>query len=107
MDGFEEPKVAAQLVMACTAPSPLYLGFTGRIDLFSRKITVDGNPAWAIRSEIRVDSDRTTLPGDVVEVIVVDTDSPESLSMFWACVPIGDQAALGQLDTVIKGLRAG
>ena len=104
-DGFETPKRAAALVMACTAPSPMYVGFTDRTDLTTRAVKVDGHPGYAIRSEIRVNDPSTTQTGDVVEVIVVDGDSPESLGMFWACVPLGDPVALAQLDEVVRQLR--
>lgn len=104
-EGFETPRRSAALVLACTAPSPMYAGFTDRKILTSAAVTVDGHKAWAMRAEIHVDDAQTTLPGDVVEVIVVDGDSPESLGMFWACVPIGDQDALAQLDRVTGKLR--
>jgi hypothetical protein len=106
VDGFETPEQAAEAVMECTATSTFYPGFTDRNDLEAESVTVGGHPGWRIRSEIRVDSDATTLPGDVVEVIVVDVDSPESLAMFWGGVPIGNQAMIGQLDRVAKSLQA-
>ena len=52
-------------------------------------------------------TDRTTLPGDVVDVVVVDLGGPESLAMFWGAVPIGDEDLIAQLDQVIGELRAG
>jgi hypothetical protein len=97
-DGFKEPRQAAEGVMQCSATSDFYVGFTGRRDLASSAITVGGHPGWAITSEIRVSSSVTKLPGDVVEVVVVDLGSPDSLAMFWGAVPISD-AALG---TVLK-----
>ena len=104
-DGFESPKQSAELVMDCTVSSGLYEGFTGRTDVSSTSIVVDKRKAWAILSEVRVDDPRVSVPGDTVVVIVVDTGSPESLAMFWACVPIGDNAALQQLEAVAGRLR--
>ena len=104
-DGFEAPQQAAEGVMECTATSEYYEGFQSRRDVFSRPVTVAGHPAWEIRSEIRVKSPKTTLPGDVVDVVVVDLDSPEALAMFWGAVPIGDQAMTSQLDTVVEPAR--
>lgn len=104
-DGFEAPRQSADAVMQCTASSNYYDGFTGRTDLSSRAVTIDGRPGWALRSEIHVDTDATTFAGDVVEVIVVDTDAPESLAMFWGCAPIGDTALIAQLDQVISQLQ--
>lgn len=105
-DGFEEPERAADTVMQCTASSSFYAGFVERRDLAAEPITVAGHQGWRIRSEIRVQTNQTTLPGDVVEVIVVDLDSPESLALFLGAVPIGDEQLAGQLDRVVSQLRA-
>ena len=103
-DGFESPASAAEDVMQCSVTSVFYSGFVGRKDLFARPIRVDGKKGWALRSEIRVETPRTTLDGDVVEVIIVDLGRPESLAMFWAAVPIGDDKLLHQLDTIVAAL---
>lgn len=105
IDGFESPKQAAALVLACTISSGLYEGFTGRTEVSSRAATVDRRKGWVIRSEVRVDDPKVSVEGDTVVVIVIDTDSPESLAMFWACVPLGDAAALRQLEAVVKQLK--
>jgi len=106
-DGFDHPSQAAEAVMQCTATSGFYEGFTERKDLHAKAITVDGRPGWSVRSEIYVETDQTTLPGDVVDVVVVDLGAPEALAMFWGAVPIGDRAMIGQLDRVIGELRPG
>jgi hypothetical protein len=106
-DGFEAPHQAAEGVLECTASSDYYEGFQSRRDLFSKQVTVAGHRGWEIRSEIRVKTSKTTLPGDVVDVVVVDLNSPESLAMFWAAVPIGDQAMSRQLDAVVSHLGVG
>jgi hypothetical protein len=105
-DGFKQPRRAAEGVMQCTATSDFYDGFTGRRDLLSQAVTVDGHPGWALRSEIHVVSPMTTLPGDIVEVIVVDRGSPESLAMFWGAVPIGDARMGTILDDTVQALHA-
>ena len=105
MDGFEAPKVAAELAMACTAGSDFYKNVTSRRDLTSRAVTVDGQPGWTLRSEIRVSNDETTFEGDVVQITVVDVDSPESLAFFWGCAPIGDTALVGRLDATAGQVR--
>ena len=104
-DGFESPKQSAELVMDCTVSSGLYDGFTGRTEVSSSSIVVDRRKGWAILSEVRVDNPGVSVAGDTVVVIVIDTGSPESLAMFWACVPIGDNAALQQLETVAGQLQ--
>jgi len=107
VDGFEQHEQAAEAVMQCTATSTFYEGFTARKDLHAKAMTVSGRPAWSVRAEIYVDTKRTILPGDVVDVVVVDLGGPESLAMFWGAVPIGDQDLIEQLDEVIGELRAG
>lgn len=106
-DGFDEPRRSAELVMQCVITSGLYSGFSDRTDLWSQAMTVDGRTAWSIRSEIRVDSPDVQAEGDTVEVIIVDTGSPESLSMFLGAVSIGDKPLTRTLDSTIKGLRVG
>jgi hypothetical protein len=105
IDGFEAPKVAAELAMACTAGSAFYKNVTSRRDLSSRAVTVDGQPGWTLRTEIRVSNDETTFEGDVVQITVVDVDAPESLAFFWGCAPIGDTALIGRLDAAARQLR--
>ena len=104
-DGFDEPRRAAELVIQCTISSPLYLRFSERTDLWSKAVTVDGRPGWSIRTEIRVDDTEVEAEGDLVEVVVVDTGSPESLAMFLGAVPLGDQALTRTLDRTVGGLR--
>ena len=104
-DGFESPKQSAEMVMDCTVASGLYQGFTGRTEVSSTRVVVDKRKGWALLSEVRVDNPRISVAGDTVVVIVIDTGAPESLAMFWACVPIGDNAALKQLGAVAEQLE--
>ena len=104
-DGFDEPRRAAELVMQCVITSGLYPYFTDRVDTWTKAVTVDGKPAWSIRADIEVDDPDLRTKGDTVEVIVVDTGSPESLSMFIGAVDIGDQSLARTLDSTIKNLR--
>ena len=66
---------------------------------------MDGRPAWSIRADIEVDDPDLRTKGDTVEVIVVDTGSPESLAMFIGAVNIGDQSLAKTMDSTIKNLR--
>jgi hypothetical protein len=80
-DGFDEPRRSAELVMQCMITSGLYKNLVGRENIWSKAVTVDGHPAWSIRADVLVDYPDLTTKGDTVEVIVVDTGSPESLAM--------------------------
>ena len=105
LDGFEEPRRSAELVMQCVISSGLYPYFTGREAVWSKAVTVDGRPGWSIRAEIRVDDPELTTKGDTVEVTVVDTGAPESLAMFIGAVDIGNRALAKNLDSTIANLR--
>ncbi|SDS17939.1 DUF2510 domain-containing protein [Microlunatus soli] len=104
-DGFTGPEQAAEAITQCIASSTFYRGFQGRHDVYSKRHDVDGEPGWAVRTEIRVDDAGDDLEGDVSEAIVVDTGEQGTLSFFWGCVPIDDTARLEQLEAVMHDLR--
>lgn len=104
-DGFDTPEQSVASVLSCSLRSPFYTSIVSAQQLRSQRVTVQGLPAWELRTEVRVDSPESGLAGDILEIIVVDTGSPESLSMFWATAPIGDTEALTQLETTIGELE--
>lgn len=104
-DGFDEPRRAAELVMQCMVTSGLYPYFTDRQDVWSRAVTVDGRPGWSVRADIEVDDPELSTPGDTVDVIVVDTGSPESLAMFIGAVDIGNASLQRTLTSTIAALK--
>ena len=94
--------------MSCFATSSYYIGFTGRQDLVSQQVSIDGNLGWHLRSEIFVNI--PTLPkvqGDVVDVIVVDTGSADSLGLFVSSSTIGDSSRGALVDQCIASLKVG
>lgn len=103
-DGFNTPEQAADGVMQCIASSSYYSHFTGREDLHSKKVSIDGATGWSIRSNIRVDDPQVRAEGDVVEVIVLDTGGDE-LSYFAGFVPIDDEPRIQLLDDTIADIR--
>ena len=104
-DGFDEPRRSAELVMQCMITSGLYQNLVGRENIWSKAVTVDGHPGWSIRADVLVDYPDLATKGDTVEVIVIDTGSPESLAMFVGAADIGDRALQKTLDSTIKDLR--
>lgn len=104
-DGFDEPRRAAELVMQCMITSGFYDQTAERENVWSKAVTVDGRPGWSIRSEVRIDDPQIEAEGDTVDVIVVDTGSPESLAMFVGAVSIGDSGLLTTLNSTIDTLR--
>lgn len=97
-DGFENPQASAEAITACLSTSDYYAGFTGATELDSGEVTVDGQPGWRIRTEIRVDDPDVEAEGDVLDVVVVDTGAGESLGMFVGAVPLDDDSRLTVLD---------
>ncbi|GAB3923800.1 hypothetical protein GCM10027613_34550 [Microlunatus endophyticus] len=105
-DGFRTSEQSAEGMMQCIASSAYYDGFTGRKNVFSKAVTVDGHQGWALRVQIFVDKPAgLSVPGDTAEVIVVDTGKPGQLSFFAGFVPIGDQHRTQLLDQTIAGLQ--
>lgn len=106
VDGFEAPEQAAQLAMDCFATSNYYSGFAGRKDINQQEVTIDGHKGWWIRSEVYVKmAALPDIPGDVIDVVVIDTGSPESLSMFISSFTIGDSARGQKVDAARESLR--
>jgi len=106
-NGFDDPAEAAEAVVACMAGSPdLYNHFTGREDLSSGAITIDGREAFQITSELRVDDPDLTVEGDVSQVIVVDTGDAETFGLYITVVPIGDEELIAQQQAAVARIRA-
>lgn len=107
-DGFSAPQLSALMMMSCFATSSYYDGFTGRRDLKSATITINGRSGWHLSSEIYVDL--PALPqvkGDVVDVIVVDTGDPETLGVFVSSYTIDDTGRQRLVQNSIDSLRVG
>ncbi len=96
-NGFDDPAQTAEVVMTCMGQSAdLYQYFTGREDLSSGAISVDGNEAYQITANLRVDDPNISLDGDVAQVVVVDTGDPETFGIYITVVPIGDAKLIRQ-----------
>lgn len=102
-NGYDSPEQAAEIVMTCMTQDPnIYNGFSGREDVTSQEITVDGQQAWELVSEIRVDQPDLGLEGDVARVVVVDTGNPDEYGLFLSVVPIGDNDLIAQQEAQAK-----
>ncbi|HET9127597.1 MAG TPA: DUF2510 domain-containing protein [Propionibacteriaceae bacterium] len=107
-DGFTSPKQAAYAFLSCYATSSYYRGFTGRSDVVSQAVSVDGHPGWHLRSQVRVVyPEDPSITGDVVDIIVVDTGDPRMLSYWEGNATIGDQPVQRQIDQVAASLTVG
>ncbi|NLA29015.1 MAG: DUF2510 domain-containing protein [Propionibacterium sp.] len=107
-DGFDAPEIAARQSMECYASSGYYINFTERIDLVNEATTIDGYPAWHIRSEVRIASpDMPEIEGDLVDIYVVDFGEANRMGIFFSSVTIGDTARQELVDESIASLRVG
>lgn len=105
-NGFDDPAQAAQVVMTCMIASPdQYSDVSGRQDLSSGEITVDGNDAYQLTTEIRVDNPDLSVEGDVAQVVVVDLGDPDMYGLYIAQVPIGDQDLIDLQESVVDQIR--
>ena len=108
VNGFEQPEQAAALVVDCTANGIFLPGFESRQDLAAEAITVDGRTGWRIRTNIQGQDPKLGEDGAygwILEVVVVDLDSPESLGMFWGITQNIDADGSVALEKVITQLR--
>lgn len=97
-DGFTTPRQAALGVFDCMASSGFYEGYTGRTMLSSQAYSVGAASGWRVRGEVYVADQGPAIPGDTLDIVVLNTGSAESLGMFMSAVTIGDtqRAALAQ-----------
>ena len=97
-DGFSGPKQAAQMMMECFASSHYYAGFSGRKDVIAEEVTIDGHKGYHLRSEIYVKDQGPDIPGDSVDVIVMDTGNADTMGVYFNSATIGDQATQAEVD---------
>ncbi len=101
-NGFDDPAQAAEVVMTCMARSTdLYNHLTGRQDLSSGALTIDGNGAYQVTAELRVDDPDLAVEGDVAQVVVVDMGNPDRFGLYITVVPIGDQKLIRQQQAMV------
>lgn len=105
-NGFDSPRQAAETVVSCiTQSAAFYKDLSGSTELDSAETVVDGNPAWELTQEIRIDNPELTVEGDIAKIVVVDTGDPTSYGLFVSVVPIGDQAMIDQQDAAVGKLK--
>jgi hypothetical protein len=105
-DGFTDPASAAGLVVACLASTTYYTDFLNRTDTSSAATTVDGHPAWRIRTQIRIaDPSLPQIPGAVNDVTVVDLGGGiDHLGLAIGEYTIGDTATQQKIDDALATL---
>lgn len=80
-------------------------GYTGSKTVSAGPVTVDGAPAYRIRSEVYVDDQGPNIPGDMVDVIVIDTGHAEAFGVYMGWATIGDSTTQHEVDSAIADLR--
>lgn len=102
-DGWESPRQSAEQMIQCIATSSYYQDITGQKGLLSEAITIDGHQGWRIKWEISVDR-ADEIPGDIVNIIVVDTGNEGSLSFYTdSATPNTD--SVQEAEATLKTLR--
>lgn len=104
-DVFPTPQSATNQLMQCQASSYYYNNFSGRRDLLSEAITIDGKFGWKLVSEVTVSDRPDGIAGDVITIIVLDVGRPGKLAVFCGEAPIGDAERNQVINTAVDGLR--
>jgi len=90
-DGFSSVESAARATMVCTANDRhLYKGAYSLKQISASATKVDGHSAFSLIEDIRVHEAGLTVPGDRVQIVVVDTGNPKSYGIWLMAVPIGN-----------------
>lgn len=103
--GFTSVRFTAQALTDCFATSGYYPGFTGRKTIISDPVTIDGAQAYRIRTEVYVDGQGANIPGDVMDVIAIDTGNADTFGVYVASATIGDAETQAEVDSAIRDLR--
>ena len=106
-DGFTNPARAADVAMQCLASSRFYVGRTGQKTVVNEQVTVAGRPAHHIKAEIYVSNQGPDIPGDVVDVLVLDLGDPDTLSIYFSTATIGDTKVIADVERARADLRVG
>lgn len=102
---FPTAQQAARGLIDCLIFYVYFRGFTGAKTVSSEPFSVDGHPGHRIRVEVTVDNEGPDIPGDVLDLIVVDTGDPDAWGIYLATVTIGDQVTQADVDAVIGDLH--
>lgn len=106
--GFDSTAQAAEVITQCmTRSDDFYSGFSGREDLENGPITVDGHSAHSVLAEVRVDNPDVQAEGDVLQVVVVDTGSPDSYGLYISMAPIGDEDLIALQERTLAKIQVG
>lgn len=104
-DGFQDLEKAADRVLKCYTTPDFFSGLTGYVTLHNEEHRVDGRRGWWLRSKVSVDmQELPDVKGDWVDVIVVDTGSPEYLGVLITSVKIGDEKRTRQVAEALESL---
>lgn len=96
---------AAHALADCFASSGYYRDMTSVQNLMDQAVTIDGRPGHRIRANVYVDFTNPSITGDVIDVIVIDTGSPDTFGAYVSAVTIGDTTTQAEIDAVIADIR--
>ena len=102
-DGYTSPEQAALSLTGCMASSPrMYRSHVSDRQLSSEALEVDGQDAWVVRHEVRIEDEIVRTEGDHIVVVVVDLgDDEEQYGVVTGFVPLEDEALRQRLDRAV------
>ena len=103
-EGFTSPRHTAESLMSCMASSDLFLGFSGRDDLYNDSFRLDGKVGWRVTSNVFVDN-QGDIKGDVVDIIVLDLGDEGKYSVFTSAATIDHEENLQEVAEATESLR--
>ena len=105
-DGHTDLQTSAEQLTGCVMGDPQMYAMTGSELVFSREGTISEKPAWHVRVNIEVDpSSSGGVPGDRLDVVVVDTGDGESFSILIIAVPMDSNDLMAAADQAIGEMR--
>lgn len=106
-NGFRSPEQAARTAMECFADDPtMYSGGYRLTEVSAGATTVDGHRAFSLVEDVRVHNASVGVPGDRVQIIVVDTGNRRGFGIYLMAVPIGDKPLLALQKATAQQLHA-
>lgn len=102
---FPSTQAAARTLARCLAESSNFKNVVSVATVTDEAVSVDGRQAHRVRTEVKVAFSDPTIAGDITDVIVIDTGSPDTFGVYLATVTIGDTETQAEIDAVIADIR--
>lgn len=102
-DGFTSPRQAARGIISCMASSWMFDTFTHSETTLTEEFTLDGHDGWYMQEEVYVSG--REVPGDVLDVYVLDLGNDGQLSVIVGCATIGHEPSIEEVKAALETMR--